>query len=68
MPERSKCFNKISANAFSKQKWVENVKSYISFKKGTIKNEFDKDPKAPRKQRSSRIKNFEITISVPGKW
>ena len=68
MPERSKNFNKISGHTFSKLKRLEEIKTYISLKKGTLKNEIDKDPKPPRKQRSSKIKNFEITISFPGKW
>jgi len=68
MPERSPNFNKTSENAFSKLKWLEEIKSYVSFKKGTLKHETAEDPKPPRRSESSKIKNLEMTISVPGEW
>jgi len=68
MPERSKSFTKKSSNAFSKLKWLEEIKSYDSLRKGTLKHEVEEDPRPPRKRRSSKIKNVEMTLPLPGEW
>ncbi len=68
MPERSPNFAKVSSRALGKLKWLEEFKTYISLKRGTIRSEVDKDKRPPRKRQSSKLKSFDVTISVPGEW
>ncbi len=50
-------------------KWLENFKLYISTKKGTIRNDLEKQEKKPQiSKRTSSLKNFELNISVGGEW
>jgi len=65
MPQRAEKSSKTT----SALKWLEEVKLYASFKKGALKNDLDKEKKPQtKKKRPSRLKNFEITISISGEW
>jgi len=68
MPERSPYFHKISSKTISKLKCLEDMRFYVSLKKGTLKNEMEQHQKSKIKKKASRIKTIIATFSVTGEW
>ncbi len=68
MPDKSDEFAKATSKMFWKLKCLEDIKMYASLKKGTMTKEVEKNQKVPKNRGSIRVKNFELTLALPGEW
>jgi len=68
MPERTQRFNKISSKSTSNLKWLENIKFYVSLRKGTLKNQVDQPPPRSGLRKMPSLKSVDMTLSFTGEW